>query len=219
MKICSKCGAAKLLSEFYVLSRNPDGRNSQCKSCWLIRRRQYVAEHPDLVMIANMKCVSGCTPDLYYAMLTAQNGGCAVCGTTVPGGQGRFHVDHDHTCCPGTKSCGKCIRGLLCHNCNVGLGNFKDDPSIMVAGIAYLQSSRPQSLIDQHGTRYPKTHCPHGHELTEDNMYRRNNRPTDRGECRTCVLEREAIRRAVPEIREARRLAEQARRDWLKINA
>ena len=218
MKVCRTCGLYAPLSEFYANSHSSDGTTNQCKPCARAARRQYGAEHPDRITIANMKCVSGCTPELYAAMLAAQEGGCAVCGTTAPGGRGRFHVDHDHTCCPGAKSCGKCIRGLLCNNCNVGLGHFRDDPSIMVAGIAYLNSPRPQSLIDQHGTSYAKTHCPHGHEFTEDNIYRRSNRP-DLRECRTCVLEREAIRRAVPEIREARRLAEQARRDRLKINA
>lgn len=46
-----------------------------------------------------------------------QRGACAACGT--PSKFERLRVDHDHACCPGNYSCGRCIRGLLCHGCNV----------------------------------------------------------------------------------------------------
>jgi hypothetical protein len=49
-------------------------------------------------------------------------GPCAICGATEPGGRGRFHIDHDHTCCPTRqRSCGRCIRGALCASCNMRL--------------------------------------------------------------------------------------------------
>jgi hypothetical protein len=74
-------------------------------------------------------------------MLAAQGGGCAICGATEPGGRGTFHVDHDHGCCAGTnrKTCGSCVRGLLCNGCNIGLGAFADDTTRLAAAIAYLQ--------------------------------------------------------------------------------
>lgn len=77
------------------------------------------------------------TVEQYDAMLAAQDGRCAICGTDDPGAR-RFHVDHDHVCCSGAKSCGECTRGLLCATCNHGLGHFHDDPVALAAAIAYL---------------------------------------------------------------------------------
>lgn len=48
-------------------------------------------------------------------------------------------VDHDHKCCPGERSCGKCIRGLLHNRCNRGLGIFYDSIQQMEMAIIYLK--------------------------------------------------------------------------------
>src|SRR5208283_4897202 len=61
------------------------------------------------------------TSEWYEAKLTEQNGGCALCGATSQEGKKYLSVDHDHACCPSGKSCGKCIRGLLCDRCNKAL--------------------------------------------------------------------------------------------------
>lgn len=74
----------------------------------------------------------------YEQQLERQEFKCAICPRTEAGGQGRFHVDHDHICCPGKKSCGKCVRGLLCHWCNTSLGGFQDNPNVLRAAISYL---------------------------------------------------------------------------------
>jgi hypothetical protein len=78
----------------------------------------------------------------YLKMLGAQNGVCAICGTDTPDAAGRsWHIDHDHDCCPGQYSCGKCVRGLLCGACNQGVGYFRDDVALMKKAINYLQPS------------------------------------------------------------------------------
>lgn len=77
--------------------------------------------------------------------------GCAICGS--PDFRGRPpHIDHDHGCCPKPangdqiKSCGKCIRGMLCSNCNTMLGQAKDNINTLLNAVEYLKkyaSSKP----------------------------------------------------------------------------
>jgi hypothetical protein len=78
----------------------------------------------------------------YEALLAAQGGVCAICGSKDPGSRVElFSVDHDHRCCPGQRSCGQCIRGLLCVHCNMGLGKFGDNRERLAAATDYLTRS------------------------------------------------------------------------------
>jgi hypothetical protein len=77
----------------------------------------------------------------FKRLLESQDGKCAICGKSSDVIARAFSVDHDHKCCPGKKTCGKCIRGLLCERCNSGLGAFKDDPLLLEKAVAYLRSS------------------------------------------------------------------------------
>lgn len=79
----------------------------------------------------------GITADDYDTMLVNQGGVCAICGTDQPGGRRseRFHVDHDH-------ETGE-VRGLLCNECNQGLGKFQDSVEMLRAAIQYLARSSP----------------------------------------------------------------------------
>lgn len=82
------------------------------------------------------------TVDGYEELLAGQGGCCALCGTTEPGErQQRFDIDHDHSCCPGRESCGRCVRGLLCRRCNVLLGWMNDSVDLLIEAAAYLMSS------------------------------------------------------------------------------
>lgn len=57
--------------------------------------------------------------------------GCAICGGQP---SDRLYVDHDHKT--------GMVRGLLCHQCNSGLGMFKDDKSLLAKAIEYLTASK-----------------------------------------------------------------------------
>ena len=59
---------------------------------------------------------------MFDLLLEAQQHACGMCHEPFEERQ-LIHVDHDHACCRGkNRSCGKCIRGLLCHTCNIALG-------------------------------------------------------------------------------------------------
>lgn len=78
------------------------------------------------------------TVEAYDAMLEKQGGVCAICKGVNPGGRD-LSVDHDHRCCPGRNSCGKCLRSLLCSRCNVGIGQFLENPALMRLAAVYVE--------------------------------------------------------------------------------
>lgn len=70
----------------------------------------------------------GITKARYTEMVAAQAGVCAICGG--PPGERSLAVDHDH-------ATGQ-IRSLLCTRCNIGIGGFRDDPTLLRLALAYL---------------------------------------------------------------------------------
>jgi hypothetical protein len=71
--------------------------------------------------------------DEYNDLLQKQNFKCAICHTERCSSGKSFAVDHDH-------KNGK-VRGLLCKNCNLGLGLFKDNIEIVKKVILYLETN------------------------------------------------------------------------------
>lgn len=68
----------------------------------------------------------GITEDEFNALLEAQGYACGMCHRSFEARE-RIFADHDHNCCPkqvkqSAKTCGRCIRGLLCFRCNTALG-------------------------------------------------------------------------------------------------
>jgi hypothetical protein len=119
--------------------RNPElskkyGRDNQAK----LRKR-----HPERIEANRRKSKYGITEDWFESKQQKQNGCCAICGKpetgTYRGKVKSLAVDHNHKCCPGKKSCGKCVRGLLCEHCNRGIGMFLENAQILEAAIKYLK--------------------------------------------------------------------------------
>lgn len=151
-KVCTKCGQEKPLEKFHRNAQCRDGRRPDCGECnvksAIASRERMQAEDPEGYKRHRRAIVRkdryGLTQDEYDALLTEQGGGCAICGETDPGhSRTSMCVDHDHTCCPGERTCGKCIRGLLCGPCNNGLGRFRDDPERLRKAASYLERGGP----------------------------------------------------------------------------
>ena len=75
---------------------------------------------------------------------------CELCDRQLYLGKGKsgsqgFNIDHDHRCCGPGRSCGKCIRGLLCTTCNTGLGQLERlTRSVSLVELeAYIARNRP----------------------------------------------------------------------------
>lgn len=103
-----------------------------------LKRASYTLEGGRLHLLKKY----GLTVALFEAMLAIQNGACAVCKTTDPGGKGQWHVDHVHVqqyaSLPAAERL-KLVRGLLCHGCNTGI-NLADSVTLLRAKADYLEA-------------------------------------------------------------------------------
>lgn len=77
----------------------------------------------------------------YEDMFSLQGSGCAICKSSVPGKRG-WNVDHDHSCCSGPISCGKCVRGIVCYKCNTAMGMVCDNILTLEQMIKYLKREK-----------------------------------------------------------------------------
>lgn len=145
-KQCSKCRRWLPVTMFSKASINKDGLRGHCKDCIkkynaqpesVARRAKY--QRTPAGRLAQKRCrikhLYGISLEEYDQRWQEQHGCCALCGD--------FHellfVDHDHRCCPGIRSCGKCLRKMLCDNCNRGIGCFKDNPKVLRLAADYVE--------------------------------------------------------------------------------
>jgi hypothetical protein len=137
-KICNKCKEEQPITAFHMTGIG-EKRRKTCKICRNNEKRVNRQHNPEQHRGYELKRRYKITVYQFNLILTLQNKRCALCGSIEPGGQGTWHVDHDHNCCLGATSCGKCIRGLLCTNCNSVLGFAKDNKLILKKAIKYLE--------------------------------------------------------------------------------
>jgi Autographiviridae endonuclease VII len=135
MKVCNGCRRELPVENFY--KRSETGRPvSRCKDCLQAIR---ATRSNRVVRAKNLKRYN-ISPEQFTEILAAQNGRCAICrDSEFSDSLSRsLAVDHDHET--------GIIRGLLCSRCNAGLGMFRDDPALLQAAGAYLQSSSGSSV-------------------------------------------------------------------------
>lgn len=136
-KSCSMCELTKPIDDFSFCPSGVAGRNPWCRDCQKSFRRQKTYK---------------LSPEEFDELLKNQGGVCAVCKEKPEEGRGfgkGWHIDHDHSCCPSKgKTCGQCVRGVLCSACNSGLGQFKDNEIILQNAISYIQGYRSTVLTE-----------------------------------------------------------------------
>jgi len=113
-KRCPNCERILPFAEWHRNRATSDGFADWCKSCRNARSKEQ-----------HLQRKFGITSVERDAMLEAQGGLCAICRSDKP-----THTDHNH-------ATGE-LRGLLCTGCNLGLGQFKDDPQRLIAAVRYL---------------------------------------------------------------------------------
>ena len=164
-KICTVCHVPKPFDDFYKAKWSKDGRHNRCKLCFSglaadhwkqsprpaeINRkknkdwREVNSEHTKAKRLQRKLQNYGVVDGWYEQQFDEQDGKCAICGSETPriNGGKYFAIDHDHACCPTSKVCGKCVRGLLCGVCNSRLGILEDVEWVAKAQ-AYLRGYMP----------------------------------------------------------------------------
>lgn len=146
MKTCKVCKQELELFDFPLARKRNDGSYNYRPTCKRCTTKQNLDTYHNKGGKEKQKARSfkhnlkryGITPEDYAKLLEAQKGVCGICTTDVPlraRASYNLFVDHDH-------QTGK-VRGLLCHNCNAGLGHFKDDTELLSKATEYLNANRP----------------------------------------------------------------------------
>ena len=126
MKHCPSCKTEKSLSEFGVDRRAKNGVAVYCKPCNRAKSQRQRDRDPDHNRRMHLKHRYSMTLEDAADMLMKQNFSCAICKTD----EVDLVIDHCH-------STNK-VRGMLCNNCNTGLGQFKDNITFLENAISYL---------------------------------------------------------------------------------
>jgi len=143
-KKCYGCGKKKSFSRFSRDLSGKDGLQGYCKACCKNYKITNIDKIKEGRIRRNLKNKYSITPNQYDDLLIGQGGKCAICeidysllspindipNNTIRNLKKGLFIDHDHIT-------GR-VRGLLCFNCNTGLGFFKDDPKLTAKTTEYL---------------------------------------------------------------------------------
>ena len=133
LKVCCECRC-----EFVWIDKAYRGTAIMCRTCinyfneyieYLPRWRGGIRAH-------------GVSITQYINLLVEQGFSCALCLKT-PDSYNRMSIDHDHSCCPGAYSCGKCVRGLVCLGCNALLGHLETKQHLIAEYEKTYKYARP----------------------------------------------------------------------------
>jgi Fe-S oxidoreductase len=130
LKWCNKCKQELPLSDFYI-RRLYGTYQGPCKKCRakvnkLWRKNNY--ERFRYLWKRSGWRKRGVNPDEAEKVLSTASS-CSLCNSTK-----NLYVDHDHDV--------ETIRGILCNNCNLALGHFKDNSEVMRKAADYVDRHR-----------------------------------------------------------------------------
>lgn len=143
-KTCVKCNQEKDLDLFAKGRHYKDGRRGTCKRCHTDYVMAYYEANPEKkaekvrmnsYYKPNWK-KHGLTKEQYESLLFSANGKCHSCLDRPA-----TSIDHDHACCPGSHSCGSCVRGILCSQCNTSLGLLGDSINMVTNLLRYISKT------------------------------------------------------------------------------
>lgn len=147
MKNCPQCGvehgrSTVLCSPCYRVSRSQNDSLARCSIivCDSVARTLGLCDNH-----YQLQRKYGLTYEQREELIARNNGVCPIC---LDEPQARsdgavWAIDHDHRCCPGRQSCGSCLRGAICLDCNLGIGKLNDDAMILRRAADYLDKYDP----------------------------------------------------------------------------
>ena len=106
---------------------NKFGTERQCKLCSQNKQREWKRNNPQAE--ASYRRLYGINSEEYQNLVNEQGDKCAICGD-IPD---KLSIDHCHK--------NGHVRGLLCSNCNLGIGYFKDNPILLMNARYYLDKT------------------------------------------------------------------------------
>ena len=142
-RTCYICRIEKDINDFYKNKGQPSGYDFKCKDCkkeynknhkshmkesskiWADEHKERVKE---ISRKGHLKRKYSISPEDYNRLMKQQNNKCLICHR-IP--DKKLFIDHNH-------KTGK-VRGLLCQNCNLMIGNAGEDINILLSGIEYLR--------------------------------------------------------------------------------
>ena len=127
-RACRTCNENKLLGLFR-------GNRNQCKKCESNLQMIRYRKKPEYEKNYHSTIRRFKRHNTTKAWFDEQSkNGCEACGSFT-----NLVIDHDHSCCPKSSSCGKCIRGVLCNNCNTSEGLLNSDIGRVEKLLAYMK--------------------------------------------------------------------------------
>ncbi|NMO53499.1 recombinase [Actinoplanes sp. TBRC 11911] len=133
-KWCPDCDTIKPLAEFAQTKSKASGYHSYCLPCHNARGIETNIRLHGSSREYHLRRRYGIGQAEFDELVAEQGGVCAICGGPDP-----QHVDHDHRT--------GWVRGILCFNCNGGLGQFRDSPEFLAGAITYLKGTTWQRTL------------------------------------------------------------------------